>query len=369
MKLLIADDDFVSRKMLMAVTKKWGYQPVEAVDGEDAWHILQQSNAPSLLLVDWMMPELDGLGLCQRISEQLAASPPYIILLTAKNDSENVVNGLAAGANDYICKPFDSAELKARLNVGSRMLILQNELVASRKKLEEERRVIENIILKMRSTNSFNPHNIRFMQSPVEQTAGDMLLSAHRPDGAQHIMLGDFTGHGITAAIGGPVISDTFYAMTQKSISLKDIVNEVNRHVFDKLPADLFLAAIFIEIEPVDNLLRIWSCGMPDILIYRHDELVQRVSSTYFALGIVNKELLPPIELSTQEGDRVYCYSDGVTEAMNCNQEEYGQLRLERVIATLLAQEGEIDMVYQSMQQFCGPVVPLDDITLMELSC
>jgi len=369
MKLLIADDDFVSRKMLLAVSEKWGYEPVEAVDGEDAWAILQQSNAPSLLLIDWMMPGLDGLNLCLRIREKMSFNPPYIILLTAKNDSENVVNGLAAGANDYICKPFDSAELKARLNVGSRMLILQNELIASKKKLEEERRVIENIILKMRSTNSFNPQNIRFIQSPVEQTAGDMLLCAYRPDGTQHIMLGDFTGHGITAAIGGPVISDTFYAMTQKGIVLKDIVNEVNGHVFDKLPADLFLAAIFLEVCPTRKKLRLWSCGMPDLLIFRHYELVQRVPSSYFALGIVNKDLLPPIELPLEEGDRVYCFSDGVTEAMNCNQEEFGQHRLERNIASILAQEGEIDMVYQAMQQFFGEVVPLDDITLMELSC
>ncbi len=128
MKLLIADDDLTSRAMLGAVISKWGYQTIVAEDGEAAWELLQEPDAPLLMLIDWEMPRLDGLGLCQRIRAQHQNNPPFIILLTARSETDDVVAGLEAGANDYIAKPFANAELKARLQVGQRMLQLQSEL-------------------------------------------------------------------------------------------------------------------------------------------------------------------------------------------------------------------------------------------------
>jgi len=127
MKLLIAEDDLTSRSILSAVTSKCGYQPVLAEDGEIAWNIMQQESHPRLLLLDWEMPKLDGAELCQRIRQQESENPPYIILLTTRNESSDIVAGLEAGANDYIVKPFDNTELQARLRVGERMLSLQTE--------------------------------------------------------------------------------------------------------------------------------------------------------------------------------------------------------------------------------------------------
>lgn len=128
MKLLIADDDVTSRTILNAVCRQWGYAPVLAEDGESAWQILQEEDPPRLLLLDWMMPKLDGLQLCKRIREQETSDPPFIILLTARTETEDIVAALEAQANDHIAKPFDNGELQARLRVGTRMLDLQVEL-------------------------------------------------------------------------------------------------------------------------------------------------------------------------------------------------------------------------------------------------
>jgi two-component system cell cycle response regulator len=128
MKILIAEDDLTSRTLLSAVAGKWGYEPIAVADGESAWAALQAPNAPRLLLLDWEMPKLDGLALCQRIRQQASSNPPFIILLTARNETVDVVTGLDIGANDYITKPFENAELQARLRVGTRMLELQTEL-------------------------------------------------------------------------------------------------------------------------------------------------------------------------------------------------------------------------------------------------
>ncbi|MCK5715492.1 MAG: response regulator, partial [Nitrosomonadaceae bacterium] len=128
MKLLIADDDLTSRTLLESLALKWGYTPVLVEDGEAAWQVLQQENPPRLLLIDWEMPRLNGLSLCQRIRRQSSSDPAYIILLTARNEILDIVIGLEAGANEYITKPFNKIELQSRLQVGNRMLHLQAEL-------------------------------------------------------------------------------------------------------------------------------------------------------------------------------------------------------------------------------------------------
>ncbi len=128
MKLLIADDDRASSGLLDTMTCKWGYDPIVVANGELAWELMQQEYPPRILLIDWGMPKLNGLELCQRIRSQSGSNPAYIIMLTARAEPDDIVAGLDMGANDYITKPFNSTELQARLQVGKRMLSLQQEL-------------------------------------------------------------------------------------------------------------------------------------------------------------------------------------------------------------------------------------------------
>jgi len=135
MKLLIAEDDLTSRTVLAGVTRQWGYEAIAVEDGEAAWQILQSDDAPRLLLLDWEMPKLDGPSLCARLRAKESDDPPFIILLTSRSETIDIVEGLGKGANDYIAKPFDNAELQARLKVGQRMLDLQAELAQAREAL------------------------------------------------------------------------------------------------------------------------------------------------------------------------------------------------------------------------------------------
>lgn len=137
MKILIAEDDLISRRVLAATLEKFGYEVIVAADGAEAWDALQVPDAPQLAILDWMMPELDGVELCQRVRSQPTQNPPYLILLTAKSGKADVVTGLDAGANDYLTKPFDSTELRARVQVGVHVLELQNILAARIVELEE----------------------------------------------------------------------------------------------------------------------------------------------------------------------------------------------------------------------------------------
>jgi len=135
MKILIAEDDFTSRTMLQAVLTKWGYEVISTGDGHEALAIFQQTDPPQIAILDWEMPGLDGASLCGELRNQKLKDPLYLILLTSRKESKDIVRGLEAGADDYIAKPYNSAELQARVNVGRRMIMLQNEM-RKREKLQ-----------------------------------------------------------------------------------------------------------------------------------------------------------------------------------------------------------------------------------------
>lgn len=128
MRVLIADDDMISRAVVKALLLKWGYEVLEVEDGNQAWDILNEKDSPRLVLLDWMMPGMDGLELCRRLRQSNDDNYHYIILLTGRDSKEDIIGGLEAGADDYITKPFVPQELEVRLRVGSRILALQHSL-------------------------------------------------------------------------------------------------------------------------------------------------------------------------------------------------------------------------------------------------
>ncbi len=137
MKILIAEDDPISRRVLEATLASWGHEVIVTLEGAAALDILRREDAPSLAILDWMMPEMDGAEVCRRVREAESTTPAYIILLTAKSSKEDVVKGLEAGANDYVTKPFDYGELRARLQVGETVIGLQQKLAERVRELED----------------------------------------------------------------------------------------------------------------------------------------------------------------------------------------------------------------------------------------
>lgn len=135
MRILIAEDDLTSRTVLTALLKKSGHEVVETINGVEAWNVMQQPDAPALAILDWMMPEMDGLEVVRKIRTLQTNRPPYIIMLTTKDKKTDIISGLNEGANDYLAKPFDIGELRARVEVGLRMVNMQDSLIESRKAL------------------------------------------------------------------------------------------------------------------------------------------------------------------------------------------------------------------------------------------
>jgi len=132
---LVAEDDPIYRRLLQNRLENWGYKVIAVNDGAEAWEVLRQPKPPGLLILDWMMPGADGIELCRRIRQKQDDPYQYILLLTGKDEKQDLIDGLNAGADDYLTKPFDIGELRARLRAGRRILSLQRELIQSREAL------------------------------------------------------------------------------------------------------------------------------------------------------------------------------------------------------------------------------------------
>jgi diguanylate cyclase (GGDEF)-like protein len=138
MKILIADDSSVSRHLLGSMVKKWGYDVVSVSDGTQAWEVLSKPDAPRLAILDWMMPGLTGPEVCEKVRGKGGESYTYILLLTGRTQKEDVIEGMDAGADDYVVKPFDQQELRVRLRAGRRIVELQDELLYAREELRQQ---------------------------------------------------------------------------------------------------------------------------------------------------------------------------------------------------------------------------------------
>lgn len=156
MRILIADDDPISLRVLGANLRKWGHEVVIARDGFEAFQILKQEGEPLLAILDWMMPGLDGVEICRRVRKEITESQTYIILLTAMRQKENLIEGLEAGADDYLTKPFDKHELRVRVQAGERIVELQQRLRAQVRDLEQaivERKAAEEALRNLSLTD------------------------------------------------------------------------------------------------------------------------------------------------------------------------------------------------------------------------
>ncbi|HAT49049.1 MAG: SpoIIE family protein phosphatase [Nitrospirae bacterium] len=325
---------------------------------------------PDLVLLDIMMPGMDGYEVCRRLKGNKETSDIPIIFVTAKSEEADEIEGLKLGAVDYITKPFSVPIVQARIKTHLALRFATRAMKTSNQKLLYERELIENIIIKMRGADVLDERYLRHLIAPVEQTAGDMLMSTFTPAGRQLILLGDFTGHGLPAAIGGPLVAYILHEQAQRDVSGQEILELMNTQLFDRLPTGLFFAALLVEISERRDQAKVWNAAIPEALLVRQGHVVERFPSLMPPLGVTTSLDMHANYTTSglEHGDRLYVYSDGITEARGSNKEMFGGERLEAFLIRVATAGVALEDLLKLLEEHTGTNAHDDDITLVEIS-
>lgn len=371
-KALVVDDNNVNRCLLTALLKRHGYSVVEAEDGLQAIEKYTQ-HQPTIIFMDLMMPVMDGIESCKKI-KSLCGKTSFvpIIFVTAVSDENKLSECIESGGDDFIAKPVDLQVLSARIKSMERLSLLYDVHFAMVRRIQRDQDLAKNVFNSVIFTDTPACHEIKILLQPAETFSGDMFLSGISPAGELHVMLADFTGHGLGAALGAIPAADVFKAMVAKGFAGDKILSAINNKLKKILPMGMFMAAQYVIVRKDFEYVSVCICGMPDVFIRSHQErkIKHRLKSASFALGVmanVNFKLLFE-KVSITEGDSIILCSDGVTEAVNHENELFGEQRLEAIInqSNCLS---VIEGVDAAIKQFCENGAQTDDISLAEIVC
>ncbi|MBF0588230.1 MAG: SpoIIE family protein phosphatase [Magnetococcales bacterium] len=339
-----------------------------AINGKMALKIIERQK-PDLILLDIMMPDMDGYEVCRRLKADPETREIPIIFLTAKTSQDAELEGLELGAVDYITKPFSPPIVQARVKTHLALREANRHLGLQNRQLQNERELIENILLKMRSANAMDERFLRSLVSPVEETAGDMLLSAFAPDGRQLVLLGDFTGHGLPAAIGGPLVDYILHQRARRNDTGEATIREINSQLHARLPTGIFFAATLVEITPDRAKATIWGAALPEVLLIRDGKLHQSINSTLPPLGVLETMDFAEssIEVALQKDDRLCVFSDGIIEASPPNGPMFGVDRLASFLCKAISEQKPLAELISILASYTGSSLFDDDITLVEI--
>ncbi|MBF0265126.1 MAG: fused response regulator/phosphatase [Gammaproteobacteria bacterium] len=366
-KILIVDDELVNLRLMRSILEP-DYDLCFAEDGIKALTEAKASS-PDLILMDVLMPNMNGYTACQQLKADKGTADIPVIFISALGDFEDEKKGLEAGAIDYIRKPISVPIVIARINNYVALINKTKEVIQNNDNFLFEQSLIENIITRMRVSDYQNLFNLQILEIPALNISGDIVLSAIRPDGGQHILLGDFTGHGLAAGICAPMVSELFYRLTQEDLDLENIINRINYRLYKDTPAYFFMATSAVEINRSRNQIKVWNCSAPNILLFSDGKLKQIFKSTYLACGVDENIQVNVSEISVKTGDFIFMFSDGVTEAMNSEEKMFGQERLISTLIEHINHDKPIQKIKEIVQDFIGKTKFGDDFTLIKLTC
>ena len=378
MKILIVDDEQANRLILQAMLNKGGYDIVQASNGVEAVEAFEKEQ-PDLVLMDVMMPVMDGYEATRLIKEKSVKNFVPVIFLTAITDESALVKCVDVGGDDFLTKPYNRTILQAKISAMERIrqlnktVVTQNaELAEYNKYIQREQEVAEEIFQKLMEQGQMDLPMISAYRKSAATFNGDIFLVSQQPSGMIYLLVGDFTGHGLAAALGALPAAQIFYAMCNKGFGVAEIISEINQRLKETLPVGMFLASVVVQLNPKTSVASIWNGGLPDVLVCKNDTNdIVYYPSKHMALGIVPREglVFNLAHVHIEKGDRLIIYSDGIIEGNNKAGEFFGQDRLESVIKNKLPHKGPVvPEIVSDFNKFLDGEESHDDVTIIEFN-
>ncbi len=391
MRILVVDDEPVNRLVLTRWLTQWGHDVVTAHDGTEAWESIQA--APfRMVITDWVMPEMDGLELTRRIRASPFGGYCYVLLVTARSGTASLVEGMAAGADDFMAKPFDVEELRARVRSGERVLQLESDLAAQNERLRHayaSARLDLEAAAEMQKALLPSPRLAlpglrpawRFL--PASFVAGDV-FGLHPLDAARtsfHVL--DVAGHGVPSAMlsftlsklltPGPASDGVLGHSEPGSPDVTwaepaDVLRELNRRFQDDSDAMKYFTMVYGVADVAAGTLTFAQAGHPRPLLL-HDAGVRELGDSGYPVGMLPGLDYEQVEVPFAPGDRLLLYSDGVTECTNPDGEPFRVERLERWLADTrsLPLDAAVTILERDLRAWRAVTEFADDVSFLAL--
>lgn len=366
LKILVADDNRSDRMILKAIVQREGHQVIEAENGQEAVEQYDQ-HQPDIILMDALMPVMNGLEATRMIKSRAGGELIPIIFLTSLQDAHSLAECLESGGDDFMSKPYSQVILKAKIKAFSRMRYMHAQLEAHNKQMVLEQQVAKAVFDNVAHSGCLDLPNIQYSLSPMAVFNGDTVLAERKPDGSLVLFLGDFTGHGLPAAIGAMPLAEIFYGMVAKGFSIEEVLREVNSRLYSILPTEVFCCAAMVELNLYGKSMRAWVGGVPDLYLHRqHSNQLLKIRSGSLPLGVLEPHAFHPkvSEWPMANGDRIFLWSDGIVEAENNEGVFFGEERLEALFNDT-GSDTLFDTILAEVDRFSSGAGHSDDITLL----
>ena len=377
-QVLLVEDDRATRQFVTHLLERAGHRVVSAASGEEALERVAKQ-LPDLVLMDLTLPGIDGYETTRRIKAMTGDQWVPVMFVTALVDDAVLRRCFDAGGDDFINKPVSIAALEGRMQALFRMRDAyrrqyreREELAYYRDMIEREQEMAKNIFRSIVRPEGLDLPHLRFSLSPMAVFNGDLLLVSQTPDGRKHLLVGDFTGHGLAASVGTLPTAEIFYAMSAKGFGIGDIMAEINRRLKALLPVGIFLAASGVEIAATGSSARVWNGGIPDLLVRRHGGAgLEQLPARHPPVAVLGvDEFDRSVDFVTlSPGDRLYLYTDGVIEAEDPSGARFGLAALRRIVQHTPDDDQVFGRIEARLEAFRAGQAQSDDVTLLEYTC
>ncbi len=370
-RVLVIDDDLAINHSLMFVLNEEGFEVLSAFDGEEGFEKVKKFD-PDVVLLDVMMPKMDGFQVCQAVRNDNSTMGIPVIMLTAVTDRDNMMKGLNCGATDFVKKPFDIPELIARVRSNANLRWLQRSLEEKQREIEKDlemARIFQRSLLPSKFPEDrglkFNAYYL-----PSSKVGGDLYDIIDIDEKHIGILIADLSGHGVHAAILVSMLKALMSTYARDFRSPARVIGILNDMLSDIMPEAAYATVFYAVIDLSDKSMVYTIAGHPPPLVYRKgDNRAEFLSGGNFFVGMNKGEEFKEDRFQLNIGDRLFLYTDGLIELFNPSGEIFGTKRLFKIFSenVILSIEEMNGVIISEMDKFRNGVAIGDDVAILTM--